>query len=172
MKKQLIWVFEWRKSVHYWRSYILFAPECKELTCMLDPLLYRWGVPPVVIRCVQWTMQRGVPQTCINIQGPVIVMFFSFFFQFCILNNCADSLKLHKIFKLMTIPSGNAVFWSALVPFFAYSSPFTKYAAVHKESTYVTATNQVCCNHLCVFFMNSSILTMSCPQINSFLWHW
>ena len=38
-KKQLIWVFEWRKSVHYWWSYILFSPECKELTSMLDPLL-------------------------------------------------------------------------------------------------------------------------------------
>ena len=25
-KKQLIWVFEWRKSVHYWWSYILFSP--------------------------------------------------------------------------------------------------------------------------------------------------
>ena len=34
-KKQLIWVFEWRKSIHYWWSYILFAPECKELTYML-----------------------------------------------------------------------------------------------------------------------------------------
>ena len=46
---QSIWVFEWRKSVHYWWSYILFSPECKELTSMLDPLLYRWGVPLVVI---------------------------------------------------------------------------------------------------------------------------
>ena len=63
MKKQLIWVFEWRKSVHYWWSYILFSPECKELTSMLDPLLYRWGVPPVVIRCVHWTMHREVLQT-------------------------------------------------------------------------------------------------------------
>ena len=51
MKKQLIWVFEWRKAVHYWWSYILFSPECKELTSMLDPLLYRWSVPPVFIRC-------------------------------------------------------------------------------------------------------------------------
>ena len=40
MKKQLIWVFEWRKSVYYWWSHILFSPECKELTSMLDPLLY------------------------------------------------------------------------------------------------------------------------------------
>ena len=45
MEKQLIWVFEWMKSVHYWWSYILFSPECKELTSMLDPLLYRWGCP-------------------------------------------------------------------------------------------------------------------------------
>ena len=74
MKKQLIWVLEWRKSVHYWWSYILFAPECKGLTCMLDPLLYRWGVPPVVIRCVHWTMQSGVLQTWITIQSPVVVM--------------------------------------------------------------------------------------------------
>ena len=34
MKNQLIWV----KSVHYWWSYILFSPERKELTSMLDPL--------------------------------------------------------------------------------------------------------------------------------------
>ena len=59
-------MFEWRKSVHYWWSCISFAPECKELTCMLDPLLYRWGVPPVVIRWVHWTMQRRVLQTWIT----------------------------------------------------------------------------------------------------------
>ena len=75
MKKQFIWVFEWRKSVHYWRSYILFSPECKELTSMLDPLLYRWGVPPDVIRCVHWTMQMWVLQTSITAQSPAIVMF-------------------------------------------------------------------------------------------------
>ena len=74
MKKQLIWVFEWRKSVHYWWSYILFSPECKELTGMLDPLLYRWSVPPVVIRCVHWTMQMEVLQTWIKAQGLAIVM--------------------------------------------------------------------------------------------------
>ena len=75
MKKQLIRVFEWRKSVHYWWSYILFSPECKELTSMLDPLSYRWGVPPVVIRCVHWTMQMWVLQTWIKAQGLAIVMF-------------------------------------------------------------------------------------------------
>ena len=75
MKKQSIWVFQWRKSVHYWWSYILFSPECKELTSMLDPLLYRWGVPPVVIRCVHWTMQMGVLQTWIKALGLYIVMF-------------------------------------------------------------------------------------------------
>ena len=74
MKKQLIWAFEWRKSVHYWWSYILFSPECKELTSMLDPLLYRRGVPPVVIRCVHWTMQMGVLQTWIKAQGIAVVM--------------------------------------------------------------------------------------------------
>ena len=74
MKKQLIWVFEWRKSVHYCWSHILFSPECKELTSMLDPLLYRWGVPPVVIRCVHWTMQMGVLQTWIPALGLAIVM--------------------------------------------------------------------------------------------------
>ena len=74
MKKQLIWVFEWRKSVHYWWSYILFSPECKELTGMLDPLLYRWSVPPVVIRCVHWTVQMEVLQTWIKAQGLAIVM--------------------------------------------------------------------------------------------------
>ena len=68
------WVFEWRKSVHYWWSYILFSPECKELTSMLDPLFYRWGVPPVVIRCVHWTMQMWVLQTWIIAQGSVVVM--------------------------------------------------------------------------------------------------
>ena len=41
---------------------------------MLDPLLYRWAVPPVVISCVHWTMQRGVQQTWITAQGPAIVM--------------------------------------------------------------------------------------------------
>ena len=30
MKKQLIWLFESRKSVRYWWSYTSFAPECKE----------------------------------------------------------------------------------------------------------------------------------------------
>ena len=74
MEKQLIWVFEWRKSVHYWWSYILFSPECKELTSMLDPLLYRWGVPPVVIRCVHWTMQMGVLLAWIMAQSTAIVM--------------------------------------------------------------------------------------------------
>ena len=79
MKKQSIWVFQWRKSVYYWWSYILFSPECKELTSMLDPLLYRWGVPPVVIRCVHWTMQMWVLQTWIKALGLYIVMFASHF---------------------------------------------------------------------------------------------
>ena len=74
VEKQLNWVFEWRKSVHYWWSYILFSPECKELTSMLDPLLYRWGVPPVVIRCVHWTIQMWVLQTWIKAQGLAIIM--------------------------------------------------------------------------------------------------
>ena len=74
MKKQSIWVFEWRKSAHYWWSYISFSPVCKELTSMLDPLLYRWGVPPVVIRCVHWTMQSGVLQTWIKALGLANVM--------------------------------------------------------------------------------------------------
>ena len=74
MKKQSIWVFQWRKSVHYCWSYILFSPECKELTSMLDPLLYRWGVPPVVIRCVLWTMQMWVLQTWIKALGLNIIM--------------------------------------------------------------------------------------------------
>ena len=56
-----------------WWSYILFSPECKELTSMLDPLLYRWGVPPVVIRCVHWTMQMWILQTWIKAQGLAIV---------------------------------------------------------------------------------------------------
>ena len=77
MKKQSIWVFQWRKSVHYWWSYILFSPECKELTSMLDPLLYKWGVPPVVIRCVHWTMQMWVLQTWIKALGLYIVMVYS-----------------------------------------------------------------------------------------------
>ena len=40
MKKQIIWVFESMKSVHYWLSCISFAPESKELT------LYYTGSPP------------------------------------------------------------------------------------------------------------------------------
>ena len=55
------------------KLHIIF-PECKELTSMLDPLLYRWGVPPVVIRCVHCTMQMGVLQTWIKAQGIAIVM--------------------------------------------------------------------------------------------------
>ena len=74
MKKQSIWVFQWRKSVHYWWSYISFSPECNELTSMLDPLSYRWGVPPVVIRCVHWTMQMWALQTWIKALGLYIVM--------------------------------------------------------------------------------------------------
>ena len=41
---------------------------------MLDPLLYRWGVPPVVIRCVHRTMQMEVLQTWISTLGLAIVM--------------------------------------------------------------------------------------------------
>ena len=41
---------------------------------MLDPLLYRWSVAPVVIRSVHWTMQREVLQTLITSQSPAIVM--------------------------------------------------------------------------------------------------
>ena len=52
----------------------LFSPEWKELTSMLDPLLYRWSVPPVVIRCVHRTMQMWVLQTWIKVQGIAIVM--------------------------------------------------------------------------------------------------
>ena len=52
---------------------VKYSEECKELTCMLDLLSYRWGVPPV-IRCVHWTMQRGVLQTWITPQSPAIVM--------------------------------------------------------------------------------------------------
>ena len=74
MKKWLIWVFEWKKSVHYCWGYKLFSSECKELTSMLDPLLYRWGVPPVVIRCVHVTMQMWVLPTWIKAQGFAIVM--------------------------------------------------------------------------------------------------
>ena len=40
----------------------------------VNPLLYRWSVPPVVIRCVHWTMQREVLQTWITTQSPAIVM--------------------------------------------------------------------------------------------------
>ena len=55
----------------------LIFPECKELTSMLDPLLYRWGVPPVVIRCVHRTMQIWVLQTWITAQGIAILMRYS-----------------------------------------------------------------------------------------------
>ena len=67
-------MFEWRKSVHYRWSSILFSPEWKELASMLDPLLHRWGVPPVVIRCVHLTMQMWVLQTWIIAQGSAIIM--------------------------------------------------------------------------------------------------
>ena len=45
MEKQLIWVFESRKSVHYEWSYISFAPECKDLPCMLRPSIIQVGCP-------------------------------------------------------------------------------------------------------------------------------
>ena len=47
---------------------------------MLDPLLYRWGVPLVVIRCLHWTMQMWVLQTWIIAQGLAIVMYGMFLF--------------------------------------------------------------------------------------------
>ena len=50
----------------------------KELTCMPDPLIHRWGVPPVVIRCVHWTMQRGLLQTWLTALGPAIIMLLKF----------------------------------------------------------------------------------------------
>ena len=99
MKKQSIWVFEWRKSAHYWWSYISFSPECKELTSMLDPLLYRWGVPPVVIRCVHWTMQSGVLQTWIKALGLANVMVTEHFF-FATQPKCYDSVDLLILFTL------------------------------------------------------------------------
>ena len=52
-------MFESRKSVHYWWSYISFAPECKEVTCMLRPSVTQVVVPPVVIRCVHWTLNHA-----------------------------------------------------------------------------------------------------------------
>ena len=101
MKKQLIWVFEWRKSVYYWWSYILFSPECKEWTSMLDPLLYRWGVPPVVIGCVHWTMQMWALQTWIKAQGLAIVML--------------QTWHLWYPFILMCRPQIMAIFWSVVI---------------------------------------------------------
>ena len=71
------WMFECWKSVHDWWSYISFAPECKELARMLYPPLYRWDVPPVVIRCVHWTVQRRVLQPWITPKNPSIVMMIS-----------------------------------------------------------------------------------------------
>ena len=95
MKKQLIWVFEWRKSVHYWWNYISFSPECKELTSMLDPLLYMWGVPPVVIRCVHRTMQMWVLQTWIKAQGIAIVMYWHIFHSSSFHHICNINCRLH-----------------------------------------------------------------------------
>ena len=105
MKKQLIWVFELRKSVHYWWSCIWFAPECKELTCMLDPLIYRWGVPPVVIRCVHWTIQRGVLQTWLTALGPAVVMLLKIAGLSGILNE-KTAVTNAPILQLPLIPMG------------------------------------------------------------------
>ena len=55
------------------KLHIIFS-RLQELTSMLDPLIYRWSVAPVVIRCVHWTMQREVLQTWITSQSPAIVM--------------------------------------------------------------------------------------------------
>ena len=101
-------MFEWRKFVHYWWSYILFSPECKELTSMLDPLLYRWGVPPVVIRCVHRTMQMWVLQTWIKAQGIAIVMYIYIYIHatsetrssFRDLTTCSKTRQIWGIWKL------------------------------------------------------------------------
>ena len=69
-------MLEWRKSVHYWWSYILFAPECKELTCMLDPLLLQVGCPTCCYQVCALDHEREVQQTWITIQSPVVVMNF------------------------------------------------------------------------------------------------
>ena len=114
MKRQLISVFESRKSVHYWWSYISFAPECKELTCMLDPLLFRWDAPPVVIRCVHWTMQKGVMQTWIIPQSPAIVM---------LNENVSISIKISS---LKFVPQGSINNISALVQMMAWRWPGNK----------------------------------------------
>ena len=82
-------MFEWRRSVHYWWSYILFSPECRVMLywwsyilfspeCRVNqharPSTIQVGCPPVVIRCVHWTMQMWVLQTRIIAQGLAIVM--------------------------------------------------------------------------------------------------
>ena len=135
MKKQSIWVFEWRKSVHYWWSYILFSPECKELTSMLDPLLYRWGVPPVVIRCVHWTMQSGVLQTWIKALGLANVMFISIFLmKMCLfLSNQVKFVPTYPIDNTIirrgSRPGGSPVHWRMCVSLalLVYSSAAGKF---------------------------------------------
>ena len=73
MKKQLIWCLN--KGNLYTIGLVTYhLLQNAELTCMLDPLSYRWGVPPVVIRCVHWTMQSAVLQTWNITQSPTIVM--------------------------------------------------------------------------------------------------
>ena len=73
MKKQFVYFIE--GNLYNIGEVIYHLLQNAELTCMLDPLIYRWGVPPVVIKCVHWTIQRGVLQTWITAQGPVIVMY-------------------------------------------------------------------------------------------------
>ena len=57
--QMISWVFESRKSVHYWWSYISFAPKCKELTCTLNPLI-QMGCPTCCYQvCTQDHAKRG-----------------------------------------------------------------------------------------------------------------
>ena len=59
------------------KLHIIFSRMQRVITSMLAPLLYRWGVPPVVIRCVHWTMQMWVLQAWIIAQGLAIVVMHS-----------------------------------------------------------------------------------------------
>ena len=62
---------------------------------MLDPLLYRWGVPPVVIRCVHWTMQMWVLETWIKALGLYIVMFPDVNYTCCVIDVYLSNPALH-----------------------------------------------------------------------------
>ena len=76
MKKKTINLSVWMKEICTLlvKLHIIFSRMQRINQHARSSIIYRWGVPPVVIRCVHWTMQMWVLQTWIIAQGLAIVM--------------------------------------------------------------------------------------------------